>query len=86
MRAGFPIFGALAMLAATALSSAAHAQRAPEQPWCASSRGHDMSFSVCGFQTLEACRQEILGLGGHCYRNPYYKPPERRSQRQREQR
>ena len=78
-RAALPSAATLLLLAIVGLPAAAQAQtRAPEQPYCARSRGHDIGYTVCGFATLEACRQELLGMGGDCYPNPYYKPPEQR--------
>jgi hypothetical protein len=46
-----------------------------EQPWCANSSGHGITYTVCGFPTLAACREEIISMRGWCSRNPYYTPP-----------
>jgi hypothetical protein len=62
-----------------------------EHPWCAMIPSFGGGPTpVCLFDTLEQCRQEILGLGGQCSINPYfrgnvlrddYAPPPRRGSR-----
>lgn len=46
-----------------------------ELPWCANSSGHGITYKVCDFPSLEACREEIVSMRGWCSLNPYYTPP-----------
>jgi hypothetical protein len=41
--------------------------------WC--SIDHRIGAENCGFATFGQCRAYISGIGGHCYRSPYYAGP-----------
>lgn len=43
-----------------------------ELPWCANSSGHGITYKVCDFPSLEACREEIVSMRGWCSLNPFY--------------
>lgn len=62
------------IVAATAAAAGAAlfggAALAASFPYCAISRGGDVSYTDCSYASLEACREEILGLGGFCQPNP----------------
>jgi Protein of unknown function (DUF3551) len=44
-------------------------------PYCAMSRGADISYQDCSYTTFAACLEEIRGLGGYCRPNARYAPP-----------
>ncbi|MGE0521421.1 MAG: DUF3551 domain-containing protein [Variibacter sp.] len=46
-----------------------------DHPYCAVSRGYDMTYERCSFATLELCLEEVRGLGGFCRPNSYYRGP-----------
>ncbi|MBN8956313.1 MAG: DUF3551 domain-containing protein [Rhizobiales bacterium] len=47
-----------------------------DHPYCAVSRGYDMTYERCSFATLELCLEEVRGLGGFCRPNSYYRGPQ----------
>jgi hypothetical protein len=69
----------LAFALAGALSAiAAGPAAAREYPWCAMIPMFQAGpAQLCQFDTLEQCRAEILGHGGWCNLNPYYREPVR---------
>jgi hypothetical protein len=64
-------------------SDASAQNRASRYSYCAISMGQGMQYEDCHFDSLDACRQELLGLGGYCRPNPRYVPPEPRRSRRR---
>lgn len=40
--------------------------------YCATTRGADMGYRTCGFQSFETCLAEIRGMGGSCSPDPRY--------------
>ena len=63
-------FGAAALLDATHSTSA---QSPYSYPWCAT-YGWAAGTS-CYFTSWEQCMATISGIGGICYKSPYYHPP-----------
>jgi hypothetical protein len=58
--------------------------KAAEWPWCADYGGGGRGGTTnCGFASWEQCQINIRGIGGWCYRNPYYAPRQRRDRRHR---
>jgi len=76
-----------ALLAAGAIAALSNvsAKAAPyEGRWCAQmSIGRDAVSERCDLRTIEECRREIVGVGGLCVLNPYYKGPNRDAPRSR---
>jgi hypothetical protein len=70
-----PLMLSLFLIAAALLGEmqAASAQSAYSYPWCAHvySRGGPTS---CYFKSYEQCRTTLMGVGGYCYKSPYYHP------------
>ena len=69
-----------AVLAAAVMVSAAAATPASAEtqyPWCARYNESTVGATNCGFTSLQQCREATFGVGGGCYRNPAYQPPER---------
>lgn len=60
--------------AATALFTAPSA-KAESYPWCIELGGGMGGSSNCGFETLEQCKETLLGQSGFCRPNPFYKTP-----------
>lgn len=60
-----------------ALPTPSHAQRSPGAaspngyPYCAYQRR--TGAEICAFSTMAQCRADIIGKGGYCYRNPFYR-------------
>jgi Protein of unknown function (DUF3551) len=49
-----------------------NAQRYAQYPWC--SRYFDSGAAeTCAFNTHSQCMQTVNGIGGYCYRNPYFR-------------
>ena len=48
-----------------------------QYPWCARYNESTVGATNCGFTSLQQCREATFGVGGGCYRNPAYQPPER---------
>jgi hypothetical protein len=61
------------MLAPAVVSDTASA--AVDHPYCAVSRGYEITYEQCSFATLELCLEEVRGLGGYCRPNSYYRGP-----------
>ena len=62
-------------LIATTLVGTTHAtmaQSAYSYPWCATYSW--AGVTSCYFATWEQCMTTISGIGGICYRSPYYQP------------
>jgi len=62
-------------LITTALLGATHgtmAQSPYSYPWCATY--HWPPATACYFTSWEQCMATISGLGGICYRSPYFRP------------
>lgn len=65
----------------TALAMALPSDQATAAPsegrWCAQVPiGDDAVSERCNFNTIEECRREIVGVGGSCVLNPYYRGPQ----------
>ncbi len=75
-RALFGLAGAIGLVAAL-LMTAGTARAAEPYAWCATYGGgkDGVSAIICGFDTLQQCRETVTGLGGWCQENPIY--PER---------
>jgi hypothetical protein len=77
-------FTALAFFAAVSgvavVGAAAPARAEVQYPWCAE-YSRRVGGTNCGFVNYQQCRETISGIGGYCYRNPAYPPPERRPRR-----
>ena len=69
-----PIALLLATFAASALLGIEPSYARTEGPWCFHmTLGRDFVSNRCDFFTYEACRAEMMGLGGtYCTQNPYY--------------
>jgi uncharacterized protein DUF3551 len=70
----------VAMLAAVSAFAivagvASSASAASAYPYCAVSRGADMSYEQCSFGSLEECQAEVVSLRGYCHPNPRYVAP-----------
>jgi hypothetical protein len=50
------------------------AQSTNSYPWCASYSAHRSDATACHFTTHHQCAATVLGIRGHCYRNPHYHP------------
>ena len=44
-------------------------------PYCAVSRGFEITYENCSFASFATCLEEIRGLGGYCRPNAYYVAP-----------
>jgi hypothetical protein len=78
-------FTTLAILAlltgGAAIETAVPARAEVQYPWCAE-YSRRVGGTNCGFVNYQQCRETVSGIGGYCYRNPAYPPPqERRSPR-----
>jgi Protein of unknown function (DUF3551) len=52
---------------------AASAQSPTSYPWCSRYTGRGMGgVTSCYFTSYEQCRTTVLGIGGYCFRSPYY--------------
>lgn len=72
-----PAVGVLqALVLGLALFGSSSASAVVERRWCAVIRGHETTSEICTFDTLEQCREEVLGVGGWCKLNSYFKEPE----------
>jgi hypothetical protein len=62
------------LLAAAAIcaATAAHAQSAYDYPWCAF-YGDRSGGTGCYFTSYQQCMVTLSGIGGNCYRSPYYR-------------
>jgi Protein of unknown function (DUF3551) len=66
-------------------TQAASAQSPTSYPWCARVGQKDGPTS-CYFKSYEQCMTTLSGIGGYCYKSPYYHavppdaPPRRRRQ------
>ncbi|MGO9723626.1 MAG: DUF3551 domain-containing protein, partial [Methylocella sp.] len=49
---------------------AASAQSPTSYPWCARFRSND--GTSCYFTSYQQCMTTLSGIGGYCYRSPYY--------------
>jgi hypothetical protein len=79
----FAISAVLAAFAAFAAAGPATPARAEVQyPWCAE-YGSRSGGVNCGFVTYQQCLATISGVGGYCYQNPAYPPPQQRRSRRR---
>ena len=65
---------------AAMLSSPAKAE--VQYPWCAHYR-FPLDAINCGFVNFQQCLATVSGVGGFCYQNPAYPPPQQRRSRQR---
>jgi hypothetical protein len=65
---------------ATMLASPARAE--VQYPWCAHYR-FPLDAINCGFVNFQQCLATVSGVGGFCYQNPAYPPPQQRRSRQR---
>lgn len=82
MRTG--ISAATAVLTLTVLAGAtlldtqrpAAAWEPSPYPWCAYISAPQGGWNQCGFVTFEQCLATISGVGGRCFENPSYVPPE----------
>jgi hypothetical protein len=63
----------LAVSFATALFAAPPA-KAEGYRWCIELGGGMGGSSNCGFETLEQCKESLLGQSGFCRPNPFYRP------------
>jgi hypothetical protein len=60
---------------AVMVAGAAAAQGQPLYPWCAFFNAGG-GYSQCLFYDFEQCRESVIGVGGHCYKNlEYVEPP-----------
>jgi hypothetical protein len=67
-----------AVFAAACMLSVLGASRADARngyPYCAVSRGFEITYENCSFASFAACLEEIRGLGGFCRPNAYYVAP-----------
>jgi hypothetical protein len=69
----YKAFAACVLLAASTLP--ADVQARTVYPYCAVSRGHEMTYEDCSFRTFELCLEEIKGLRGFCQPNRHYVQP-----------
>jgi hypothetical protein len=53
-----------------------------QYPWCAHYR-FPLDAVNCGFVNFQQCQATISGVGGFCYQNPAYPPPQPRRPRRR---
>ena len=44
-------------------------------PYCAMSRGADIGYEDCSYDSFAACLEELRGLGGYCRPNARYVAP-----------
>lgn len=74
---GERLLGTLATVSALAIvvTGAGSAFAAPVYPYCAVTRGADMSYEECSFASLQECQAEVVGLRGYCQPNPRYVAP-----------
>lgn len=66
-------FLALALAAGVA-SFAAPSAKAEGSRWCIELGGGMGGSSNCGYETLEQCKETLLGQSGFCRPNPFFKP------------
>ena len=67
-----------ALVAATCLVlilGAPDAEARNGHPYCAVSRGFEITYENCSFASFAACLEEIRGLGGFCRPNASYVAP-----------
>jgi len=65
----------LLLIAAALLGEipAASAQSPTSYPWCSRYTGRGMDgMTSCYYTSYEQCRATVLGIGGYCFRSPYY--------------
>jgi Protein of unknown function (DUF3551) len=74
---GFVVLGLTALFVAPRPGEAL-----PYYPWCAQSYGRSLA-RTCAFDTLEQCKETIVGIGGNCTQN-LVPPPYGESQRARQ--
>jgi hypothetical protein len=52
----------------------ASAQSAYSYPWCSRQNMREGSTTSCYFTSQEQCMTTLSGIGGWCYRSPFYHP------------
>jgi hypothetical protein len=50
------------------------AQSPYSYPWCSRQTTRESSTTSCYFTSQQQCMTTISGIGGYCYRSPYYHP------------
>jgi Protein of unknown function (DUF3551) len=65
---------ALANAALMSAADPASAQSAYSYPWCARVGSRDGPTS-CYYNSYEHCLMTLSGVGGYCFKSPYYQGP-----------
>jgi hypothetical protein len=45
-------------------------------PFCASFSDRGGGYESCSYYTMEQCRASVSGVGGRCFENPSFVPPD----------
>jgi hypothetical protein len=64
----------LLVCVSTHVADPASAQSAYSYPWCGKSRLEEGGATSCYFASYQQCMTTLSGIGGYCYRSPYYHP------------
>jgi hypothetical protein len=62
---------------------AAPAQSPTSYPWCAQQPTDQSAAMVCYFTSYQQCMTTLSGIGGYCFKSPYYHAPSTRAAKRR---
>jgi hypothetical protein len=62
---------------------AVSAQPPTSYPWCAQQPTDQSAAMVCYFTSYQQCMTTLSGIGGYCFKSPYYHAPSARAAKRR---